>query len=300
MDYVDYYKILELDKKCSASDVKKAYRKMARKYHPDLNPNDKTAKSRFQQINEANEVLSDPEKRKKYDQYGSNWKHAGEYQPAYGDRSESGRPADNFYQGNQGGDDFSDFFESLFGGGNRNRSSGQVKFRGQDFNAELTLDLKDVFQTHKRTITVNGKNIRLTIPAGIEDGQTIKIVGHGGEGVHGGPNGDLYIRFSISNSTPFNREGANLYKNEFLDLFTAILGGEITIETFDGFVKLTVKPGTQSGTKVKLKGKGFPAYKKEGTMGDLIITWMIKTPENVSEKEIALFRELQKISGNEK
>ena len=162
-------------------------------------------------------------------------------------------------------------------------------------NAELRLELRDVYKTHKQTLTVNGRNIRLTIPAGLENGQTIKIPGHGGAGVNGGPNGDLYITFSITNQSGFKREGSNLYKTLDLDLYTAILGGEITIDTFEGKVKLKIGPETQNGTKVKLKGKGFPLYKKEGEFGDLYITWNIKIPTHLTAKEKELFNELSKI-----
>ncbi len=300
MEYVDYYKILELNKGAGIADIKKAYRRLARKYHPDLNPNDKTAKSKFQQINEANEVLSDPEKRKKYDKYGKDWKHAEEFERA----GEQQGP----YRGSQGrqprsedfsGGDFSDFFESMFGGAPGGRSRSQSKFRGQDFNAELQLSLEEVYKTHKRTLTVNGKNIRLTIPAGVENGQTIKIPGHGSEGINGGPNGDLFITFSIANHTRFKREGNNLHINIDIDIYTAVLGGEITVDTFDGMVKLQVKPETQNGTKVKLRGKGFPVYKKEGEFGDLYLTYQVLLPKNLTQKEKELFRELSKIHHHE-
>ena len=187
----------------------------------------------------------------------------------------------------------------MFGGGSRSQRGGQVKYRGQDISAELHLDIREVYTTHKRTLTVNGKNIRLTIPAGVENGQTIKIAGHGGEGINGGPNGDLYITFFITNSTRFKREGNNLSTEVDLNLYTAVLGGEVTIDTFNGKVKLTVKPETQSGTKVKLKGKGFPVYKKEAEFGDLVVTWKIKIPTNLSEKEKQLFRELEKVNAHE-
>lgn len=170
-----------------------------------------------------------------------------------------------------------------------------MKFRGQDFNAELRLPLTEVFTTKKNTLTVNGKSIRITIPAGIENGQTIKITGHGGPGQNGGPKGDLYITFVIENNTSFKRDGINLYKNVDLDLYTAMLGGELMVDTFDGKAKLKVKPETQNGTSVKLKGKGFPVYKKEGHFGDLFITYSIKNPSNLTEKEKALFHELQSI-----
>jgi curved DNA-binding protein len=296
MEYIDYYKILELPKGASVSDIKKAYRRLARKYHPDLNPNDKMAKAKFQQINEANEVLSDPEKRKKYDKYGQEWKHADEFEKAGGQQRQykSSRGPQNYAE-NFSGDDFSDFFESMFGGAAGRGGGRQVKFKGQDFNAELHLNLEDVFKTHKQTLTVNGKNIRLTIPAGVENGQTIKISGHGSEGANGGPNGDLYITFSIDNHTKFKREGDNLYATVDIDLYTAVLGGEITVDTFDGMVKLLVQPGIQNGTKVKLRGKGFPVYKKEGEFGDLYLTYQVIIPVNLSRREKELFMELSKI-----
>jgi len=235
-----------------------------------------------------------------------------QYEQQYG-RSSGGRG-----QGGAGGSfnesDFSEFFESMFGGGGfggRSESSGrasdafgrrssQTKFRGQDFNAELHLHLRDVYTTQKQTLTVNGKNIRITIPAGIENGQTIKITGHGGPGVNGGPNGDLFITFQIDNDTPFRREGSDLYSNIELDLYTAVLGGDLMIETIDGKVKLKVKHETQSETKVKLKGKGFPVYKKEGHFGDLYVTYKIKIPTNLSAKEIELFKELSKLRNDGK
>jgi curved DNA-binding protein len=298
MDFIDYYKILEVDKSASEADIKKAYRKLARKHHPDVNPNNESAKKKFQQINEANEVLSDPEKRKKYDKYGKDWKHAEEFEKQGRQRGPyEGFSGNKSNQGNFSEEDFSDFFSSMFGE-RSGRTGGKTRFRGQDFNAELQLDLKDVYTTNKQTLTLNGKSIRLTIPAGVENGQTIKIAGHGSEGMNGGPNGDLYITFSISNSTKFKREGNNLYTTVDLNLYTAILGGEITVDTFDSKVKLKVPAETKNGTKVKLKGKGFPVYKKEGEFGDLYITYQIKIPTNLSEKEKELFTELSKIQKN--
>jgi curved DNA-binding protein len=304
MEFIDYYKILELSKNATDRDIKKAYRKLARKYHPDLNPNDNAAKLKFQQINEANEVLSDPEKRKKYDQYGHDWKqreeagryqreNAGQYQRQY-----AGGSGQEF-SGNFSESNFSEFFESMFGGGSRQGRS-QVRFKGQDVQAELHLDLKDVYKTDKRTLTVNGKNIRITIPAGVENGQTIKIAGYGGEGANGGPAGDLYITFVITNTTRFKREGNDLHVTADLDLYTALLGGDITIDTFDGKVKLAIKPETQNDTRVRLKGKGFPIYKKEGEFGDLFVTWHVKLPSNLSPREKELFLELSKIQADGK
>ena len=293
MALTDYYKILGISKKATEAEIKKAYRKLARKYHPDLNPNDKVAEKKFKEINEANEVLSDPKNRKKYDEYGEHWQHAEEYEKAKQQQSHQRSTQGSSQSYTQ--EDFSDIFGSMFGGQSQGTHGRQIRFRGQDFNAELQLDLKDVFSTHKRTLTVNGKNIRITIPAGIENGQTIKIKGHGGPGVNGGPNGDLYIQFSITNHTKFKRDKDNLHITVDLDLYKALLGGEIMIDTFNGKVKLNIKPETQNGTKVKLKGKGFPKYKKEGQFGDLYVTYQIKLPEKLSNKEKALIQELQKL-----
>jgi curved DNA-binding protein len=156
----------------------------------------------------------------------------------------------------------------------------------------LHLDLIDAFKTHKQTLTVNGQNIRITIPAGIENGQTIRISGHGGQGINGGLNGDLLITFSINNHPKIKRLENNLYTTIDLDLYTAVLGGEITMETLSGKVKLKVMPETQNGAKIKLKGKGFPVYKNEGNFGDLFVTYSIKIPTNLTEKQKALFTEL--------
>lgn len=303
MKFIDYYKILGIDKKATENDIKKAYRKLARKYHPDLNPDDKVAETKFKEINEANEVLSNSENRKKYDKYGKDWKHADQFeqQAKQQQQYQGGSPFGNAGGGNYSEEEFSDFFGSMFGGGGGSqfggaRSGGRSRsFKGQDFNAELNLGLKDVYETHKRTLTVNGKNIRLTIPAGVANGQSIKIKGQGGEGVNGGPKGDLYIKFNIANHSHFKRDKDNLYSDVTIDLYTAVLGGEVVVNTFDGKVKLKVKPGTQNGAKAKLKGKGFPVYKKEGSYGDLFIAYQIKTPTNLTEKQKELFEELAKL-----
>lgn len=299
MAFIDYYKILGIDKTATDADVKKAYRKLARKYHPDLNPNDKEAEQKFKEANEANEVLSHPENRKKYDQYGENWQHSEEFEKQRQQQQSRGRGGQQGgfggYEGFSGGGDFSDFFESMFGGRSAGGRGQTRQSKGGDYNAELHLDLKDVYTTQKRELTVNGKKIRLTIPAGVENGQVIKISGLGGEGSNGGPKGDLYITFTIENRTKFKLDKHNLYSTVDLDLYTAILGGEITVDTFDGKVKMKVLPGTQNGTKVKLKGKGFPVYKKEGVFGDLYITYQIVIPTDLTEKEKELFEELAKL-----
>lgn len=302
MAYIDYYKILGIDKKATADEIKKAYRKLARKYHPDVNPGDKEAEKKFKEINEANEVLSHPENREKYDKYGEHWKHGEEYEKAQQQQRQY-QQSQNYggYSGADfgGGEDFSDFFQSMFGGGGgfarSSRGSASNKFKGQDVSAELNLHLRDAARTHQQTFEINGKKVRITIPAGISDGQKIKLKGHGNPGFNGGPNGDLYITFTIQPDHHFQRDGDNLTTTAEIDLYTAVLGGDVNISTLDGSVNLKVKPETKNGTKVRLKGKGFPVYKKEGEFGDLYVIYQVKLPTNLSEKEKELFQELKKL-----
>ncbi|MDE7374979.1 MAG: J domain-containing protein [Odoribacter sp.] len=303
MAYIDYYGVLGVKKTASSDEIKKAFKKLARKYHPDLNPNDSSAKQRFQEINEANEVLSDPEKRKKYDAYGENWKHADEFEAQeqrYRQQNHTGgmggghsywSSADGSFNGDER--EFSDFFESLFGSGRENFRRNANGFKGQDYRTELHVSLRNAATTHQQILEVNGKKIRITVPAGIGDGQTIKLNGQGGPGMNGGPAGDLYITFNITDDPIYKREGDNLYRNVKVDLYTAILGGDITVDTLNGKVKLKVKPETQNGTKVRLKGKGFPVYKQDGQYGDLLVTFEIKIPTHLTEKQKQLFQELR-------
>ena len=309
MAFIDYYKVLGVERNASQDDIKKAYRKMARKYHPDLNKDDPNAKDKFQEINEANEVLSDPEKRKKYDEYGEHWKHADEFKAereAYQRAQERGGQSAYWYSVN--GDDFmggfgrgnasgfSDFFEQLFGHGASAGRSGRgynMMSRGGDIEAQMNLSLREAAVTHKQTFSVNGENLRITIPAGIADGQMIKLKGHGEKGSNGAPDGDLYITFQITPDPEFKREGDDLFTDVDIDLYTAVLGGTVNVKTIDGMVKLKVNPGTQNDTKVRLRGKGFPIYKKEGTFGDLIVTYHVDIPTSLSEKQKELFTQLK-------
>ena len=309
MAFIDYYKVLGVERNASQDDIKKAYRKMARKYHPDLNKDDPNAKDKFQEINEANEVLSDPEKRKKYDEYGEHWKHADEFKAereAYQRAQQSGGQSAYWYSVN--GDDFmggfgrgnasgfSDFFEQLFGHGASAGRSGRgynMMSRGGDIEAQMNLSLREAAVTHKQTFSVNGENLRITIPAGIADGQMIKLKGHGEKGSNGAPDGDLYITFQIAPDPDFKREGDDLFTDVDIDLYTAVLGGTVNVRTIDGMVKLKVNPGTQNDTKVRLRGKGFPVYKKEGTFGDLIVTYHVDIPTALSEKQKELFTQLK-------
>ncbi|SHE84393.1 DnaJ C-terminal domain-containing protein [Chryseobacterium sp. OV279] len=303
MAYIDYYKILGVDKSATQDDIKKAYRKLARKLHPDLNPDDKESEKKFKELNEANEVLSNPENRAKYDKYGENWKHGEEYEKA---QQQQRQYQQQNYGGGGGfsgadfgeGEDFSDFFQNMFGGtgggfGKSSRGSSSGKFKGQDVNAELNLNLKDAAQTHPQTFEINGKKVRITIPAGVYDGQQIKLKGHGSPGFNGGPNGDLYITFNIPVNPNFERIGDDLKTKVSIDLYTALLGGDVKVNTLDGSVNLKVKPETQSGTTVRLKGKGFPVYKKEGQSGDLFVTYEVKLPTDLTDKQKELFEQLK-------
>ncbi|KQT21605.1 molecular chaperone DnaJ [Chryseobacterium sp. Leaf405] len=303
MAYIDYYKILGVDKNATQDDIKKAYRKLARKSHPDLNPDDKEAEKRFKELNEANEVLSNVENRAKYDKYGENWKHGEEYEKAQQQQRQYQSQSGNFGGGFSGadfgeGEDFSDFFQSMFGGagggfGRSSRGSASGKFKGQDVHAELNLSLKEAATTHQQTFDINGKKVRITIPAGVYDGQQIKLKGHGYPGVNNGPNGDLYVTFNISSDLNFERIGDDLKTKVTIDLYTAVLGGDVKVNTLDGNVNLKVKPETQNGTTVRLRGKGFPVYKKEGEFGDLFVTYDVKLPTNLTENQKELFEQLK-------
>lgn len=298
MDFIDYYKILGVTKDAANEDIKKAYRKLARQYHPDVNPGNTEAHKKFQEINEANEVLSDPEKRKKYDTYGKDWKHSEAFEKARaGQQYAGGKPFGNGEQYDYSthfGDseeDFSGFFQSMFGGGRRQHSS-TGKFRGSDITASISVKLSDVFKSGQQMIVIGDKKVRLTIPAGIEDGQSLTLKGYGQPGVNGGPNGDLYVTFHVENDTAYRRQVNDLYLTQEIDLYTALLGGEIVIETLHGKVKLKVRPVVQNGDKIRLPGKGFAVFKKENHYGDLYLVYNVKLPQSLTEKEKELFTEL--------
>lgn len=311
MAFIDYYKVLGLDRNATQADIRKAYRKLAKQYHPDINKDNPQAQERFQEINEANEVLSDPEKRKKYDEYGEHWAHADEYeaqrrqyeqqygkQDSYGDFMGSGFGGFNFggfgdftrSEGNTGG--FSDFFEQLFGGGGRHRTHRQP-LRGNDYEAELHLTLRDIIETHKQIISIGNKSIRVTIPAGVSNGQRLKLREHGGEAPQGGARGDLYITFRIATDPTFTRQGDDLSTSITIPLTTALLGGYAIVPTLTGEVRVKVNAGTQAGSKVRLKGKGMPRYKKDNERGDLIVIFQISIPTTLTEEQRQLCLKLQ-------
>ena len=304
MQYKDYYKILGVDKKASTAEIKKAYRKLARKYHPDVNPDNPEAEQKFKDLNEANEVLSDANKRKKYDAYGMDWaKVSDEQHEAWNKQGGFGQQQSQqkyYSQGREEFDmgDFSDFFQSMFGGGFSGSGFSQTRSRsmkGQDFTAEMHLPLRTVFHESKHTITVNGKNLRITIPAGIKDGQIIKLKGKGGKGMNGGADGDLLITVLIDPDPRFERRGNDIYLIHTIDLYTAMLGGESKVQTLSGTVKIKVKPETQNGTKLRLKGKGFPVYRKKDAFGDLYISIQVKIPTGLTAEEKELVKKLSEL-----
>ncbi|MBD2769336.1 J domain-containing protein [Hymenobacter sp. BT664] len=303
MDYKDYYKALGVDKTATAEQIKKAYRKLARQHHPDVNPNDKSAEQKFKEINEAHEVLSDPEKRKKYDQFGADWQR---YQQQPGAAGRGGQPGGGFdwdqYRPSGGGfaegspfgqgEDFSDFFSSLFGNMGGGRPGSSRPGAGADYQAELELSLEEAYHGGPRTITVNGKNLRLTIQPGVADGQTIRLRDQGGPGRNGGPNGSLLITFRIRPDARYARTGDDLTQDVPVSIYKALLGGEHTVETLSGPVKIKLKPETQNGTRVRLRGKGFPVYKQPGQFGDLYLRLNLTLPQHLTEQEKELIRQL--------
>lgn len=313
MAFIDYYKVLGLDRSATQADIRKAYRKLAKKFHPDINKSDPEAQERFQEINEANEVLSDPEKRKRYDEYGEHWVHAEEYKAqrqqyekqygrsmhennftgfenqGFGGFNFSGFGDFSRSKENTGG--FSDFFEQLFGNTHNQRTHQSI--RGQDYEAELHITLRDIIASHKQILNIGDKTIRVTIPAGVADGQRLKLRGYGGDAPQGGVRGDLYITFRIEQDATFIREGNNLHTTTTIPLTTAVLGGEITIATLTGEVRIKINAATQSGAKMRLKGKGLPLYKKEGQYGDLIVTINPSIPSTLNTTQRELFEKLR-------
>lgn len=303
MEYKDYYKILGVEKTASKDELKNQYRKLARKYHPDVNTTDKNATAKFAEISEAYEVLSDDEKRKKYDELGSDWER---YQTAgqgdqfdwakYANRGDGqtrggeGNWEDLF--GGAGGADASDFFRNIFGQGFRGAGGGSFARKGQDLHAELSISLDEAFSGGVETLTVGEQNIRLTLKPGIWDGQTIRIDGKGLPGVRGGASGDLFITFLLQPHPSYRLDGTDLYMDIPVSVYAALLGATQEVKTISGTYKIKIPPETQNGTIFKLKGRGFPVYGKPEKHGDLFLKAVLKLPEKLDPREIALIREL--------
>lgn len=303
MEYKDYYKILGVEKTASQEEIKKAYRKLAVKYHPDKNKGDKNAENKFKEVAEAYEVLKDPEKRRKYDTLGANWKQyqdAGDFgrQPwGFGGRPGGGRmefegDLNDFFNG--GG--FSDFFQSFFGGGfGRRGRAQQTGFKGQDYEGTISISLEEAYTGSQRVVEVNGEKLRIRIKPGVADGQTLRIRQKGGKGISGGESGDLYLKVNVSAHPEYERVGDDLYRNLEIDLYTAVLGGKAQVRTLKGDMSVNIPEGAENGKKLRLKGLGMPVYDRPGRYGDLYATINIALPKNLSTEERELFRKLSEI-----
>jgi len=310
MEYKDYYRILGVDRNATEKEIKQAYRRLARKYHPDVNPGDKEAEERFKEINEAYEVLSDPEKRRKYDQLGASWQQwqrmggnprdfdwsqwfsrewpGGRVHVEYGDLG------DLFGEGI-----FSDFFRAIFGDvGTRPRArwwEARPRYaRGQDYEQPVEISLEEAFHGTKRVLEKDGRRLEVTIPPGVKTGSRVRIAGQGGPGIGGGRPGDLYLKVTVLPHPIFKRQGDDLHCEVPVDLYTAVLGGEVRVPTLEGDVMLKIPPGTQGGQTFRLRGKGMPNLRNPRQRGDLYVKVQVQVPQNLSQRERELFRELAK------
>jgi len=301
MEYKDYYRILGVDRNAEEKKIKKAYRKLARQHHPDVNPDDKTAEERFKDINEAHEVLSDPEKRRKYDQLGSSWQqwqHKGrdprgfdwsqwfnQAQPRGGGaRVEYADLGDLF-----GGGGFSDFFQTIFGGGGAPQARPR---RGQDYTQPVEITLEEAFQGTTRMIQKDGRRLEVKIPPGVRTGSKVRMAGEGSPGIGGGASGDLYLEVEVLPHSIFERQGDDLNCDVPVSLYTTVLGGEVNVPTPGGDVMLKIPAGTQGGRTFRLRGKGMPSLRHPQKRGDLYTRFRVQVPQKLSKKEEELFREL--------
>ena len=301
MEYKDYYKILGVDKKASQDDVKKAYRKLAVKFHPDKNPGDKKAEEKFKEINEANDVLSDPAKRKKYDDLGENWQSQGQGFPNdFGQQSRRRQGGQQFYSSEES--QFSDFFESVFGSGagggfgGSTKQRGRMQRQGDDHQAETTITLEEAFNGTSRQVNLANQTLNLKLKPGIADGQILRMKEKGGPGMNGGPNGDLFITIHIQKHPRFERKGDDLYFDQPLDAYTAILGGKLAVQTIDKTIKINIPEGTDSDKVFRLKEMGMPEYSNPKQRGDSYVSVHIVVPKNLSSEDKEILAKLAKRS----
>ncbi len=306
MDYKDYYKILGVNKDASPDEIRKAYRKLARKYHPDLNPNNKQATERFKEINEANEVLTDPEKRRRYDQLGSSY---FQYQQTGGDpggfdwsqwtSGPQGRAGDRgrteYADMNDlfGNAEFSDFFRSIFGGGmGRDPRRRSMSLNGRDIEQPVQITLDEAYHGTQRLVSIDGKRLEVKIPAGVQTGSRVRVAGKGEAGQNGGRPGDLYFVIEVLEHNTYKREGDNLRLRLTVPLYTMVLGGEVDVPTLKGRVSLKVPPETKSGRVFRLRGQGMPQLRNGNQHGDLLVELEPEIPAKLSAEEKELFKQL--------
>ncbi len=289
MNKQDYYKILGMQRNASQKDIKHAYRKLARQYHPDVNPGNQAAQEKFKKINEAYEVLSDPEKRKKYNMFGSNWERTVSPGSGSGGFNWGGNP--------QGGLSGSDIFESIFGtfGKQQRTSTRQHAARGKDIESEVDVTLREAFTGSKRIVTVDSERLEVTIPPGVKSGSKIRMSGKGGRGMSSVQRGDLYLIVNVLDDPVFQRDGDDLIVDTPISLYSAVLGGEARVPTLDGKeLIVTIRPGTSGGKKIRLRGKGMPVLRGKGA-GDLLARIEIKIPTQLTSKQRKLFEELREM-----
>jgi DnaJ-class molecular chaperone len=317
----DYYKTLGVSRGASEKDIKSAYRKLARKYHPDVNPGDKQAEDRFKEIGEAYEVLSDPDKRRKYDQFGSGWQRGPGGPGAHpgwnevfrqaqrragtgtGRRTGAGGPVIDFDQAMGG--DFGEFFEGLFGRGARPGTSSAGRPRaGEDLEQEVLVSLEELFNGGSREFVIDvpdasGKSIRerieVKIPPGFEEGKRLRVAGKGHPGPNGGPRGDLYLRIKQRPHPQFERRGNDLLVEVPVPVWTAALGGEVDLRTLTGGGAFTIPPETQNGKTFRLRGQGMPIHGASGR-GDLLAKVKLVMPERLSDSQKEIFRQLRDVA----
>ncbi len=306
MDYPDYYAVLGVDRTASTKDIRQAYRRLARQHHPDVNPGDKNAEEKFKQINEAYEVLSDDEKRRKYDQVGHSfqqWQRMGG-QPGGFDWSNwsSGQPGGfrvDYMDDSGSGDIFSDFFRNIFGtmgqptGGQRR--PGRRAERGQDLEVIAEITLEDAYFGTSRTVQIGSRRLDVAIPPGARDGTRVRLRGQGEPGYAGGQSGDLDVIVNVLDHPLLRREGNDLHVDLKVPLYVAVLGGTVDVPTLDGQVSLKIQPGTQSGQAIRLRGKGMPHLRQKTVFGDLYAHVLVQVPTDLSAKEKKLFEDLRSL-----
>jgi curved DNA-binding protein len=303
MKYKDYYKILGVDRSADQKEIRKAYRRLARQYHPDLNPGDRSAQERFKEINEAYEVLSDPQKRQKYDQLGTSWRQWQRMgvDPSGFDwgRWSTGQPGQVYVQygdldeilGGLGG--FSDFFQAIFGGMPKTSSRTTAR-RGRDYEQEVEITLEEAFRGTTRILSKDERRLEVKIPPGVGTGSRIRMAGEGSDG-YGGAKGDLYLRIKVAPHPHLRRQGDDLHVEVPLDLYAAVLGGEVRVPTSKGDIMLKIPPETQSGKTFRLKGQGMPNLKDPQKRGDLYAKVKVRLPQKLTPRERELFEELKRL-----